>query len=245
MDTQRLSHLVDSIIADILSQRMAQFASGEKVVRVIISGADLTALPATLDCLAALDRHGYLLVMTFSYSASQSVLQSACLNGLQQRGIEVLCDSREPQPTEREYSSFYFPALSSNSLSKIALGIRDNLVCCWALHALKVQKPAIVTLNTECQPADTSPLPQALRTRLAQHVATLREYGFTLADNVSSAGSVALASATLITLSDVRQYPQGHTLSIHPNTLITPAAHDEIRDRGITITRSLTESLCI
>lgn len=243
MDAQRLSHLIDKIIADLLLQPASHFASSEKVIRVIISGEDFATLPATLDCLTVLDRSGYLLVMAFSWSASQSALQSACLAGLRQRGIEVLCDNRYPQPAEIDYCSFYFPALSTNSLSKIALGIRDNLVSHWAWHALKMHKPAIMTLNTECQ--SDSPLPPLLLTRLSGYISTLKEYGFTIAGTSTSAGKSVLVTATLVTLKDVRQYPAGHQLYISPNTLITPAARDEIRDRGIVITRSYREVLCI
>lgn len=246
MDSQRLSRLLDTIIDDILLQRKQRLQSRNKVMRVIISGEDLTTLPTTLDCLAALDRCGYLLVMTFSWSARQSALQSSCLDGLTQRGIDVVCDNREPQPTDEPATGFYFPALSSNSLSKIALGIRDNLVCRWAWHALGVNQSAIVTLNGECRP--DAALPQALRARLANYAATLVEYGFTVIGHQHSNVKQRLPAGNhqrLVTLSDVRQYQKGQTLHIGNRTLITPAARDEIRDRGLVIVQSHQEDTCI
>ena len=244
MDAQRLSYLIDHMIADILLQRTARFA-GEKCIRVVISGEDLSTLSATLDCLASLNRSGYLLVMTFSYSASQSSLQSACLAGLTERGIDVLCDTRPPSEAEHHYCSYYFPALSSNSLSKIALGIRDNLVCHWALHALSMHKPAIMTPNAECLPTAVNSVPHALLTRLTHYINTLKEYGFTVAGDSVANGAINSTAAKLVTLRDIRQHPQGNPLYLSHNTLITPAARDEIRDRGIVITRRSREDSCI
>lgn len=245
MDTQRLSYLIDHIIADILLQRASRLAASEKCIRVVISGEDLSTLPATLDCLTALSRSGYLLVMAFSHSASRSPLQSACLTGLTERGIDVLCDSRLPSATEPHYCSFYFPALSTNSLSKIALGIRDNLVCHWALYALSVHKPAIITSNAECLPETVNLLPQALLTRLTHYLNTLKEYGFIHAGNSVTNEPINLTAGKLVTLKDIRQHPQGNPLSVSHNTLITPAAQDEIRARGIVIVRRSREDSCI
>ncbi|AOR62756.1 flavoprotein [Pectobacterium wasabiae] len=248
MDSQRLSHLLDTIIDDVLAQRKQRLQTRNKVMRVVLSGEDLTTLSTTLDCLAALDRSGYLLVMMFSHSAMQSSLHTACLEGLVRRGIDVLCDSREPHQTEDAYSSLYLPALSSNSLSKIALGIRDNLVCRWAFQALSVNKAVIVTLNTECRPDVDNPLPQALRARLADYANTLVEYGFTVIGQHRTGTKQTLSASPhkqLVTLSDVREYPSGQVLHIGNRTLITPSARDEIRDRGIVIVQSHLEETCI
>ncbi|NYY80346.1 hypothetical protein DMH27_07830 [Raoultella planticola] len=66
MDAQRLSHRLDSLIADLLAQRRRRLQAHGKVMRVVLSGEDLATLPTTLDCLTALNQRGYLLVMTFS-----------------------------------------------------------------------------------------------------------------------------------------------------------------------------------
>lgn len=245
MDSQRLSRLLDTIIDDILMQRKQRLQSRNRVMRVVISGEDLTTLPTTLACLAALDRSGYLLVMTFSWSARHSSLQSSCLDALARRGIDVVCDNRDPQPAETPATGVYFPALSSNSLSKIALGIRDNLVCRWAWHALSVNQSVIVTLNGECR---DETLPQAFRARLANYASTLVEYGFTVMGHQHTHGkhrSPTRHHPRLVTLSDVRQYPKGQTLYIGNHTLITPAARDEIRDRGLVVVQNHLEDTCI
>jgi len=241
MDSQRLSQLVDSLIDKVLAQRKQLLQTRSQIMRVVLSGEDLTTLPATLDCLTALDRSGYLLVLAFSHSAMQSSLHSTCLQELARRGIDVLSDNREPQQQEAAYNGLYLPALSSNSMSKIALGISDNLVCRWAFHALGLNKSVIVTLNAECRHDSTCSLPPALRMRLANYASTLASYGFTVIDqHLVSAKSTpsTRSSKQLLTLSDVRQHPQGQVLHIDSRTLITPAARDEIRDRCIAIVQS-------
>lgn len=226
-----------------LAQR--QQRSGQQVMRVVLSGEDLATLPATLDCLTALHRNGYLLVLVFSHSAMQSLLHTACLDALAQRGINVVCDNLPPQASEA-FHSLFLPALSTNSASKIALGIRDNLVCHWAFHALSSNKPVIVTLNPECRTDANTALPSTFRARLMNYTRTLAGYGFTIIGQpVTHAAPQPSGTRRLVTLSDVRQYPNGHELHIGTRTLITPAARDEIRDRGIVIVQDPPEDTCI
>lgn len=247
MDQEHLSQRLDAIIDALLARRKRCLARTQ-VMRVVLSGEDLATLPLTLDCLGALDRSGYLLALAFSHSAMQSSLQSACLEGLAQRGIEVLCDSREPAQSDEKYSGLYLPALSSNSLSKIASGIRDNLVCRWAFHALGRNKQVVVTLNSECREDTGCAFPPALRARLANYAATLAEYGITVIGQRAAQAKNRLSASNqkrLITLSDVRCHPGGQALHIGSGTLITPAARDEIRDRGIVIVQSNQGEKCI
>ncbi|MDX5630837.1 MULTISPECIES: flavoprotein [unclassified Brenneria] len=238
MDQQRLSQWLDASIDELLARRQRRLQN-HRVMRVVLSGEDLSTLPETLDCFTALNRSGYLLLLTFSHSAAESSLQTACLQGLVQRGIDALCDNRDPCRSSDEYCGLYLPALSSNSMSKIALGLRDNLVCRWACHALSQNKQVIVTLNAECRESSACTLPPAFKARLSQYAQTLVEYGFTVIGHPVVAGDAVMQSAgsekALITLSDVRRTPAGQPIYIRRGTLITPAARDEIRDRGITI----------
>lgn len=248
MDAQRLSHRLDLLIADLLAQRRRRLQAHGKVMRVVLSGEDLATLPATLDCLTALNACGYLLVMTFSHSAIQASLHSTCLEALAHRDVEALCDDRDPCKAEDAFSGLYLPALSTNSLSKIALGIRDNRVCRWAFHALSLNIPIIVTLNAECRDTAASQLPPALQAQLTRYVATLGEYGITIIGHPTANPAQRPATRVgkpLITLSDVRQHPTGAVLSVGPRTLITPAARDEIRDRGIVMVQGHQEEICI
>ncbi|MFK3705944.1 flavoprotein [Klebsiella sp. NPDC088457] len=248
MNSQRLSQLLDTIIDNVLAQRQRALQSRSRVMRVVLSGEDLTTLPTTLDCLTALDRSGYLLVIASSHSATQSPLHAACLEALARRGVDVLCDNQAPAQTAAAFNALFLPALSTNSLSKIALGLCDNLVCRWAFHALSLNKPTIVTLNAECREDSAHRLPPAFRARQANYLATLAEYGVTVIGQPRAnppPSPSPRAGRPLMTLRDVRRQPKGAVLRIAQRTLITPAARDELRARGITLVEGHQEEICI
>lgn len=99
--------------------------------------------------------------------------------------------------------------------------------------------------NAGMTPPASSP---ALRARLTSYVATLGEYGFTIIGRPTvnpAQRPTAPVAKPLITLSDVRQLPAGAVLSVGRRTLITPAARDEIRDRGIVMVQGHREEICI
>lgn len=232
MDSQTLSQLLDRMIAELLAQSAAQ-----KNVRVVVTGDDLASLPDTLNCLAALEQAGYQLWVSFSHSASQSALKPACVDALRQRGSRAGFDA-----TPSHYEALYLPALSVNSMSKIALGIRDNLACEAVFQALHHRKQTIATLHPDCHDRR---LPLPLLTRLEGYAHTLESYGVTIsgkrmgpaplnapahADNLP-----ARDKKRLITLRDIRLLAPGESLRVERNTLITPAAKDEIARRHLTL----------
>lgn len=235
MDSPALSSLLDTTIASLLAGRQQRLMAARQVIRVVISGDDLTTLPETLNCLAALSRQDYLPLLAFSHSARDSALQQACLAGLACRGIEAVTDNQEPGQTDIIARALYLPALSANSMSKIALGIRDNLVCRWVFHQLACHQPVIVTLCAEClaQPANSIPV---LRDQLLRYAATLADYGCRVISPLPAAQPQT--RLPLLTLKDIRLHPGGQPLRVRRRTLITPAARDEIRSRGIVIVES-------
>lgn len=235
MDSQTLSQLLDRIIAELLAQSVAQ-----KNVRVVVTGDDIASLPETLNCLAALEQAGYQLWVSFSHSASQSPLKSACVDALRHRGSHAGFDTLPSR-----YEALYLPALSVNSMSKIALGIRDNLACDAVFHALHHRKQTIATLHPQCL---DSTLPLPLLARLEGYAQNLESYGVTITGNrmarvapapVSQpAGSASLpvtGKKRLITLRDIRLLAPGEALRVERNTLITLAAKDEIKRRNLSV----------
>lgn len=235
MDSQTLSQLLDRAIAELLAQSEAR-----KNVRVVITGDDLSSLPETLNCLAALEQAGYQLWVRFSHSASQSALKSACIDGLRQRGSRAGFDH-----PGADYDALYLPALSVNSMSKIALGIRDNLACEAVFQALQQRKQAIATLHPQCH---DSRLPLPLLARLEGYTQVLESYGVTISGKkmahldaglaslpASSASQPVAGKKHLITLRDIRLLAPDQGLRIARDTLITPAARDEIKRRNLTL----------
>lgn len=235
MDNQTLSQRLDRIIAEVLAQSVAQ-----KNVRVVVTGEDIVTLPETLRCLVALEQAGYQLWLSFSHSASQSALKATCMDALRQCSSRAEFDRSPPH-----YEALYLPALSVNSMSKIALGIGDNLACETVFQALQRRKQIIATLHPQCV---DSALPLPLLSRLEGYAQVLESYGIVLsgkrAPHTSSLPASPYLPATtvpvagkkrLITLRDIRLLATHTALRVEDNTLITPAARDEIQRRNLTV----------
>ncbi|HFO8456690.1 TPA: flavoprotein [Escherichia coli] len=231
MDNQSLSQLLDRVIAEVLAQSVAQ-----KNVCVVVTGEDISSLPETLSCLEALELAGYQLWVSFSHSASQSALKFACMDALIQRGSRAGFD-RSPS----HYEALYLPALSVNSMSKIALGIRDNLACEIVFQALQHRKQIIATLHKQCV---DSALPMPLLSRLGGYAQVLESYGIALSGKCaahvksvqgSQSALTVVGKKRLITQSDIRLLTTDTELRVEGGTLITPAARDEIRRRNLTV----------
>lgn len=209
---------LERIIAEVLARRRAG------CVRVVITGEDERALPDTLTALEALYQAGYELQITLSHSAGGSAVRPALLSWCNNFTPPLTMDTRAPQP-EEAYSELFFPALSGNSLAKIALCLRDNIASQWAFHALQSRKKIVATLNNEIANGD---FPPAVRQQQRRYIATLREYGVIVPDN-------AAAEKRLLSLADIQRHPQTMPLRIAADALITPAARDEITRRRIRL----------
>jgi hypothetical protein len=246
MDYQALSRRIDALIAELLEHKRREQNAGRKKVRVLITGDSFSSLQATLLSLEALESAGYQLLMTFSHSACLSGLKAACIGEVDSRCAGVVYCEQEPVSAQDEgdYSSLFLPALSTNSLSKIALCIRDNMASAWVFHALNSHKKVIATLNSECLNSSASGFASALLNRLAEYVATLEQYGVVIAGqkmsgviprSIGHVGKSVSLPKHLITLSDILTFSGEESLHVDSHTLITPAAQDEIRRQNITV----------
>lgn len=215
-----LSNRLDSIIDRLLVQQR------QGMVRVVITGTDPRVLPETLAALEALSQAGYGLRVTLSHSASLSAVYGAFQCWRERFAPELLYDTRMPQ-AEEEYSELFLPAISGNSLAKIALCLSDNVASAWAFHALCHGRKIIVTLGDEFTHAA---LPEAMREQLHRYIATLKSWGI-----VFPGVTTQSKGKQLISLADIRQQPAGTALQPGRNALITPAAQDEIRRRHIIL----------
>jgi hypothetical protein len=256
MDHQVLSVQLDALIAELLEQKRRELNAVRKKVRVLITGDNFSALPATLISLAALDRAGYQLLVTFSHSATVSGLKSAYVSEVASNCTGVLYTDDAPTEGDDNFSHLFLPALSTNSLSKIALCIRDNIASEWVFHALKMRKQIIVTLNPESLNSGDMGFRSPLLNRLAEYVTTLEQYGIVVAGkkapeavavtrNIGKTGKAVSLQKRLITLSDILTLSGQERLHIDIHTLITPAAQDEIRRQNITVIQGSQEEICI
>jgi hypothetical protein len=243
MEQQDLSQRLDILIAELLEQKRRDLNAGRKKVRVLITGESFNALPTTLLSLKALDYAGYQLVVMFSYSASVSGLKNICISDIDSTCTESLYTDKLPEEGDDDYSSLFLPALSTNSLSKIALCIKDNIASSWVFHALKKRKQVIVTLPPEYLNSSESGFTSPLLNRFAEYSTILESYGVVITGNkipnmphyIGIKGKSVNVQKHLITLSDIRTLSRTESLHVDNHTLITPAAQDEIRRQNITV----------
>ncbi len=226
MEITELTVMISQVVDEILAKKQQDM----KVIRVMVTGSERESLLDTLNCIKALYDSGYKIVITFSHSANNSVIKSVFLRWQQEDNIEFSVDSSLPNELSEDYYGLFFPAISINSLSKLALCIRDNLASNWFFHALLHRKPITTTVNNEYQTLiehGTASLKEQVSTYLNQ----LENYG------VSIIGKPQTSSAhpSLVTLRNVKLHPESQPLCIEKNTIITPAAKEEIARRRLII----------
>ncbi|MCE0495495.1 hypothetical protein [Vibrio salinus] len=228
MGQESLSDCLDRIIRDILDNK----PSRPKLMRVILTGNDTRSLVSTLNCLEALYHAGYGLAVTFSYTASHSVTKAVCLRWKEAKQIGVSFDTVSPDDDNSEYYGVFFPALSTNSMAKMALCLSDNLACEWLFHALHRNRSVVATLNADCNQLSASACSMALRKQLNQYIQTLEHYGVVFSGMHESNLNTA---SRVISVKDVRLHPKDEPFLIDRDVLITPAAKDELYYRNIAV----------
>ncbi|MBG6240394.1 MAG: hypothetical protein EKE12_00670 [Candidatus Symbiopectobacterium sp. Clec_Harlan] len=247
MNSQTLSSLIDKAITDALAHRTLRIESSrlestgieniqaetqrQPTTFVMITGDDVAAFPATLRYLAALAQAGCLLSVHFSHSAQR--LHTRFADTLHRLLPQVPCQ-QTIDPMLRSGDTLLLPALSDNSLAKIALGLRDNAASQWVFQAL-AQDVRIIALHHP-----DAAMPSAYLAQLSRYQETLRQFGIRMMGQPAapqasvSHSAVACVGKSLLTARDVRLHSED-TLRVQPGTLITPAARDEIAARRITL----------
>ncbi|MGY0613653.1 hypothetical protein [Vibrio sp. FJH11] len=229
MEIKDLTLMISQIVDDILEKKRQR----SKVIRVILTGNEQQSLLETLNCIKALYRSGYGIAVTLSQTANDSVIKSVFLRWQQEADIEFSMDSYLPDELSENYYGVFFPAISINSLTKLALCIRDNLATSWAFHALLNRKPITATLNHEYHTVlENAAGP--LTDQLSSYLNKVEDYGVSF---IGKPHASRLVPKSLITLQDVRSQPEYQPLIIEKNTIITPSAKEEIARRRIFIER--------
>ncbi|SBT13507.1 HFCD family protein [Vibrio celticus] len=229
MESKDLTVMISQVVDDILARK----SQPSKVIRVILTGHEQESLLDTLNCIKALYRSGFGIAVTLSHSAEHSIIKSVFLRWQQEDDIEFSIDSYLPSELHDDYYGVFFPAISTNSLSKLALCIRDNLATSWAFHALLNRKSITATLSHEYQTVlDHGPNP--LIEQISTYVNKVENYGVRF---MTKPKALHIEPKSLITLADVKLQPEDQSLSIDKNTIITPSAKEEIVRRRISIER--------
>ncbi|PWC18845.1 flavoprotein [Brenneria corticis] len=260
MNSQTLSLLIDHIIAEIMVARSRQaIASPRPSLLVAITGDDAAGFPATLRYLTALERGGYALHLLFSHSAQRlGATWAGEISHALPQARQLAETDIEPAHWQNS-DALLLPALSSNSLAKIALGIRDNPASRLVFQALAQNLRIMATLNRECEPArQGNALPAAYLAQLRRYVDTLQRIGIHFITPRASACATVNRPFShpvapprsgrgkrLITQREVRLHDARQALYVEADVLITPAARDEIASRKITLITHPQEAACI
>lgn len=237
MEQQALSHYLDRVIQQILDRRRGFLP--DRRMRVVITGDSSGGQVQAIQCLEALIQGGYGLELAFSHSAGAGAVSLRYRDWLHPHGSAAWVDQREPEHEERAFAGLFLPNLSTNSLAKLALCLRDNLACRWVAHSLGQQKPVIATLNEECRQG-LEGKEQGYQGQLARYIRRVADYGvvfsgMTMPAQTRGAPPARHGGKPLITLGDIRDLTPGCELVVPAKGLITPAARDEIRRRRISL----------
>lgn len=245
MDITR--ELVDQIV-ELVLQRMGSFpyqdashCRAPKQILAVFCGG-MTGAEEAGRALRRLTECGHKVKALFTPCAGQ-------VNGaawLKERApaVQVLLDGYAVSPEEfaEEADLVMLPVLTCNSLAKLAQGIADNQALSAVLFALLDGKP-VVAAEDACTGKKDTPL----AARLREQRLCLETYGVRfspaslLAEKAEqrlseqeNRGAVQRFKGKLLTLSHLRSFQPG-VLSLTPGAIVTLAARDEAKERGIEL----------
>lgn len=227
MKNPSFEHKLDAMIFEILEQKRLK----AKLLRVVITGSDMRSLERTFACIDALYHRGYAIAISFSYSAFNSMLAQVCQRWIEVKKLNITTDNCGPHLPKDDYYGVFFPALSMNSLAKMAQCLNDNIACEWAFDALACQRPVYVTLSFG---EDESHFSSTMRQCLADYIKALKGLGVQV---LPQACQAVHNRRQLITVADVRKMQKLTSLSVEADALITPAARDEINRLQLVLNR--------
>lgn len=222
----------------------------KKRILVFISGGSVN-LELLLEILSDVKLNDYDLVISEN---AQQVIDQNLLKTLQANTVISMHDLE----TALKRTDFVLiPALSRNTLSKISLGIADNLLTTGIARALMMSKEVIIVRDSY-HPQNLVNIAKGLSENIVynamimKYEKQLEEMGATLIDTGSfrmtvernsihkvtssqSAEQEVYCKSSILTLSDVSQNEGKRILKLRDGTIITPLARDYIQNKGITL----------
>lgn len=222
----------------------------KKRILVFISGGSVN-LELLIEILINEKLNDYDLVISEN---AQQVIDQNLLKTLKANTISSLQDL---ETALKRTDFILIPALSRNTLSKITLGIADNLLTTGIARALMMNKEVIIVRDSY-HPQNSVNIAKGLsenrvyNAMIMKYEKQLEEMGVTLIDTGSfrttvernsfhkvtssqSAEQEVYCNSSILTLGDVSQNQEKRILKIRDGTIITPLARDYIQSKGITL----------
>lgn len=268
MSPNELSAMIDKAIIDLISEQViAALQRYKKRIAVLFTGNDRCAFLQALPQLQALSQQNGPLSLLFSYSARPMVEQyQAEITALSpahicQPGEQTVQDYLDQV---NQSSLLLLPGLSLNTLAKSAVGICDSVPSEVIAYAL-VQGKRMVASHSHLLHSASRGVSPAYIANIEQHITRLQAYGVefvgpsALASGIELPGRAITAASgmtnpfnhyhgshqpveqrkRLVSLRDVLLHDASSPLSLTPDTLLTPAARDEIKKRKIQLINSI------
>lgn len=242
--------------------------SGKKAL-LVYTGAAI-GFDETLSCLRELLEAGYSFDVYFSKGAQAALDAEAVKRGvLPGRFIED-GDGSSPEAVGKEYDLIIVPTLTVNTAAKLCSCMMDTPVTRLIFNAMMLGKTMVLVTDGCCPDHERRKelgyfMPEGIKKQLRNHLERLKEYGAKLTsaanlakavkkleaprERASESGGCAKAGypakRVVIGRKQVDDCPEGGTLVVPANAVITALACDIALERNITMVKEREGTPCI
>ncbi|WP_378954757.1 flavoprotein [Pelosinus sp. sgz500959] len=238
---------VEDLIKELLRELLPLV---KKRILVMFSGGTVN-LELLLDILIEVNLNDYDLVISEN---AQQIINQDLLKTLKGNTVTSMVDL---EVAIKKADFVLIPVLSRNTLSKIALGISDNLLTTGISRALMMNKE-IVIVRDSYDPQNSVNIAKGLSKNVAYNAMIMNyekqlesmdvkfidtgEFRMAVEGNslkkvpvVQSVEGGGFCNHSILTLSDINGNDSNSVLKIRESTIITPLARDYIQSKGIKL----------
>lgn len=239
------------------------FRHGRKRIGILFCGSDIN-LTRAFEGLRRLQSEGYHLHGVMTQSASAIGLEDRIVSALSIQSLSKGKEEVDIQKFMDAIDGLVVPNITQNTLSKVAVGIQDNLGALLIWQALITNKPVFISTDSVFSGWFDINKNRAMKMVMQNHVATLKQFGAkednhynynfswetekksepinSFANQERSHLSVKSmesferqSTKKLITESDIKAMEAKRELKLVPGQIVTPLAKDEAASKGIQI----------
>lgn len=157
--------------------------------------------------------------------------------------VYLEAEHQDFEPWLKAVDRIWCPNITQSSLVKLSRGITDSLATCLLWWGLSMQKPVVLTLNAATHRTDSLPEAHGMRSLVETAVCQTADLGAELTRNycwdpqgaVTETAAAPLAAKLIHEGNLTEQAGPQKRLTLTKGQLITPAARDLAKARGIDI----------
>lgn len=249
--------IIKMVLAELAAGKQSRTPPKKKVLTIFSGG--VIGLDVVLKEMQRLQQEGYGFAAVFTPNGKTVIGQQRLQDFL--GSIPIYDDSRDFNKlielmTDSE--AILIPVLTMNTAAKVVNGIADNLATTAIMIALLTGKP-VIGVRDACDLKHLSRVEmghnqavQAYKAMLMSNVGRLKEFGIKLCEAAALAEVLPayLGAQGLVNPVETKEIPgvfsqrvfsvadipkEVEKISLSPQTIITPAAKDAIKERGIEV----------